>query len=123
MPFSSGPWIFQDLNAGSLREIRPNEAGMFEVNSMNVGANATAVLQIARSFNYFTISANLLTGRSVVRTRPLPLDFPCPSGLGQPGSIPALVLPWGGMAARHRKGVLQWNSFSFQLFSLATNSP
>ncbi|KAG5452037.1 hypothetical protein CSKR_110645 [Clonorchis sinensis] len=25
------------------------------------------------------------------------------SRLGQPGSIPALVLPWGGMAARHRK--------------------
>ncbi|KAG5450540.1 hypothetical protein CSKR_101705 [Clonorchis sinensis] len=26
------------------------------------------------------------------------------SRLGQPGSIPALVLPSGGMAARHRKG-------------------
>ncbi|KER21989.1 hypothetical protein T265_09819 [Opisthorchis viverrini] len=26
------------------------------------------------------------------------------SRLGQPGSIPALVLPPGGMAARHRKG-------------------
>ncbi|KER21932.1 hypothetical protein T265_09862 [Opisthorchis viverrini] len=25
--------------------------------------------------------------------------------LGQPGSIPALVFPLGGMAARHRKGV------------------
>ncbi|KER28386.1 hypothetical protein T265_04769 [Opisthorchis viverrini] len=27
------------------------------------------------------------------------------SGLGQPGGIPALVLPSGSMAARHRKGV------------------
>ncbi|KAG5442716.1 hypothetical protein CSKR_108023 [Clonorchis sinensis] len=27
------------------------------------------------------------------------------SGLGQPGSIPLLVLPSGGMAAKHRKGV------------------
>ncbi|KAG5450969.1 hypothetical protein CSKR_105278 [Clonorchis sinensis] len=35
--------------------------------------------------------------RSVVR-------FPL-SKLGQPGSIPALVIPSGGMAARHRKGV------------------
>ncbi|KAG5445222.1 hypothetical protein CSKR_103397 [Clonorchis sinensis] len=43
-------------------------------------------------------SANLLTGRSVVRTR-LPL-----SRLGQPGSIPAFVQPSGGMAVRHRKG-------------------
>ncbi|KER29030.1 hypothetical protein T265_04219 [Opisthorchis viverrini] len=43
-------------------------------------------------------SANLLTGRSVVRIRP-PL-----SRLGQPGIIPALVLPSGSMAARHWKG-------------------
>ncbi|KAG5453835.1 hypothetical protein CSKR_109607 [Clonorchis sinensis] len=27
------------------------------------------------------------------------------SRLGQPGSIPALVLFWGGMVARHQKGV------------------
>ncbi|KAG5453849.1 hypothetical protein CSKR_109621 [Clonorchis sinensis] len=39
----------------------------------------------------------------VVRTRSLPPDFPC-LGLGNLG-IPALVLPSGGMAARHRKGV------------------
>ncbi|KAG5452098.1 hypothetical protein CSKR_107924 [Clonorchis sinensis] len=38
----------------------------------------------------------------MVRTRPLPLDFT--SRLEQPGSIPALVLPSGGMAVRHRKG-------------------
>ncbi|KAG5452304.1 hypothetical protein CSKR_106733 [Clonorchis sinensis] len=49
-------------------------------------------------------SANLLTGRSVVRTPPPPLDFPL-SRLGQPDSIPALVLPSGCMAVRHRKGV------------------
>ncbi|KAG5444552.1 hypothetical protein CSKR_108086 [Clonorchis sinensis] len=47
------------------------------------------------------VSANLLTRRSVVRTRPLPLDFPL-SRLGQSGSIPALVLPSGGMAVKHR---------------------
>ncbi|KER27806.1 hypothetical protein T265_13727, partial [Opisthorchis viverrini] len=47
-------------------------------------------------------SANLLTGRSVVRTRPLPL-LPL-SRLGRPGSIQALVPPSCGMAARHRKG-------------------
>ncbi|KAG5451860.1 E3 ubiquitin-protein ligase chfr, partial [Clonorchis sinensis] len=47
-------------------------------------------------------SVNLLTGRSVVLTRPQPLDFP--SRLGQPGSIPAFVLPSGGMAARHQNG-------------------
>ncbi|KER32952.1 LOW QUALITY PROTEIN: hypothetical protein T265_12705, partial [Opisthorchis viverrini] len=45
------------------------------------------------------VSVNLLTGRSVVRT--LHLDFP--SRLGQPGSIPAVELPSGGMAARDQK--------------------
>ncbi|KAG5443515.1 hypothetical protein CSKR_101075 [Clonorchis sinensis] len=49
-------------------------------------------------------SANLLTGGSVVRTRPLPLDFPL-LRLGKPGVIPALVLLPGSMAARHRKSV------------------
>ncbi|KER30003.1 hypothetical protein T265_03483 [Opisthorchis viverrini] len=48
-------------------------------------------------------SAGLLIGRSVVRIQPLHLDFSCP-GLQQPGSTPSLVLPSGGMAARHRKG-------------------
>ncbi|KAG5441122.1 hypothetical protein CSKR_102777 [Clonorchis sinensis] len=47
-------------------------------------------------------SANLLTGSSVVRTRPLPLDPPL-SRLGQPGSIPALMQPSGGITVRHRK--------------------
>ncbi|KAG5448793.1 hypothetical protein CSKR_111446 [Clonorchis sinensis] len=44
-------------------------------------------------------SANLLTGRSVVRTRPPYLDLPC-LGLG---NVTAFVLPSGSMAARHRK--------------------
>ncbi|KER33083.1 hypothetical protein T265_00981 [Opisthorchis viverrini] len=38
----------------------------------------------------------------------LPLTFtpdPAAGLLGQPGSVPALVLPPGGMAARHRKDV------------------
>ncbi|KAG5447262.1 hypothetical protein CSKR_108639 [Clonorchis sinensis] len=34
------------------------------------------------------------------------------SRLGQPGSIPALVLPSGSMAARHRKGVTAEQSVS-----------
>ncbi|KER26134.1 LOW QUALITY PROTEIN: hypothetical protein T265_14065 [Opisthorchis viverrini] len=42
------------------------------------------------------VSANLLTARFAVRTRPLPR-------LGQPGSSPALLLPSGGMAVKHRK--------------------
>ncbi|KAG5444361.1 hypothetical protein CSKR_104551 [Clonorchis sinensis] len=57
-------------------------------------------------------SANLLTGRSVVRTRPLsrlPL-----SRLRQPGGIPALLLPSGSMAVRHRQGATaeRFNEFS-----------
>ncbi|KAG5452110.1 hypothetical protein CSKR_107912 [Clonorchis sinensis] len=52
-----------------------------------------------------TMSAYLLTGRSVVRTRSLSA-FRLPlSRLGQPGSIPALVLYPGGIAAKHRKRV------------------
>ncbi|KER28928.1 LOW QUALITY PROTEIN: hypothetical protein T265_13474, partial [Opisthorchis viverrini] len=35
------------------------------------------------------------------------------SRLGQPGSIPALVLPSGGMAARHRKGATAERFLSF----------
>ncbi|KAG5446370.1 hypothetical protein CSKR_110252 [Clonorchis sinensis] len=35
------------------------------------------------------------------------------SRLGQPGNIPALMLPSGGMAARHRKGVTAEQFFSF----------
>ncbi|KER27170.1 LOW QUALITY PROTEIN: hypothetical protein T265_13838 [Opisthorchis viverrini] len=47
-----------------------------------------------------SLHTNLLTGRSVVRTRTLhPL-----SGFSQSGSIPALALPSGGMAVKHRKG-------------------
>ncbi|GAA53632.1 hypothetical protein CLF_110653 [Clonorchis sinensis] len=39
-------------------------------------------------------------------TRDYPLEDTnvCQARLGQPGSIPAFVLPSGGMAARHRKG-------------------
>ncbi|KER25170.1 hypothetical protein T265_07331 [Opisthorchis viverrini] len=36
--------------------------------------------------------------------------------LGQPGSIPALVLPPGGMAARHRKGVTA-ERFRFEVWA------
>ncbi|KAG5453399.1 hypothetical protein CSKR_110027 [Clonorchis sinensis] len=38
------------------------------------------------------------------------------SSLGQPGSIPALVLPSGGAAVRHRKGVTAERSFCSVLF-------
>ncbi|KAG5454288.1 hypothetical protein CSKR_113009 [Clonorchis sinensis] len=43
------------------------------------------------------------------------------SRLGQPGSISALVLPSGGMAARHRKGVLQLSDFFSQSWSSHQN--
>ncbi|KER20318.1 hypothetical protein T265_11100 [Opisthorchis viverrini] len=44
---------------------------------------------------------------TVFNTIANPVHLPCstPMRLGQPGSIPALVLPSGSMAARHRKGV------------------
>ncbi|KAG5454612.1 hypothetical protein CSKR_112952 [Clonorchis sinensis] len=47
--------------------------------------------------------ANSPSGRSVVRTPPLHLDFL--SRLGQPDSISVLVIPSDGMAVEHRKGV------------------
>ncbi|KAG5454558.1 THO complex subunit 3 [Clonorchis sinensis] len=40
------------------------------------------------------------------------------SSLGQPGSISALMLPSGGMAARHRKGVSQLNSCYYSVRSM-----
>ncbi|KAG5449469.1 Interferon regulatory factor 4 [Clonorchis sinensis] len=48
-------------------------------------------------------------GSNPTSTSRLPL-----SRLGQPGSIPALVLPSSGMAARHRKGVTAESFFSPQ---------
>ncbi|KAG5454379.1 hypothetical protein CSKR_107239 [Clonorchis sinensis] len=46
-----------------------------------------------------------LTDRKISGSKPTsPSRLPL-SRLGQPDSIPALVLPSGGMAARHRKGV------------------
>ncbi|KAG5453311.1 hypothetical protein CSKR_104412 [Clonorchis sinensis] len=60
------------------------------------------------------LSANLLIGRSVVRTRPHL------SRLGQPGSISALVLPSGGMAARHRKSVADERSEAGHLSACVT---
>ncbi|KER27870.1 LOW QUALITY PROTEIN: hypothetical protein T265_13701 [Opisthorchis viverrini] len=44
------------------------------------------------------------TDRKVRGSNPTPATRLPLSRLGQPGSIPALVLPSGGMAARHRKG-------------------
>ncbi|KER25926.1 hypothetical protein T265_06730 [Opisthorchis viverrini] len=44
------------------------------------------------------------------------------SRLGQPGSIPALVLPSGGMAARHRKGATAERFLSFFLSSSINHS-
>ncbi|KER23764.1 hypothetical protein T265_08417 [Opisthorchis viverrini] len=43
--------------------------------------------------------AQVVRGSNPISATRLPL-----SRLGQPGSIPALMLPSGGMAARHRKG-------------------
>ncbi|KAG5447842.1 hypothetical protein CSKR_102295 [Clonorchis sinensis] len=44
--------------------------------------------------------AQVVRGSNPASASRLPL-----SRLGQPGSIPALVLPSGGMAARYRKGI------------------
>ncbi|KER23319.1 hypothetical protein T265_08765 [Opisthorchis viverrini] len=55
--------------------------------------------------------AQVVRGSSPTSATRLPL-----SRLGQPGSIPALVLPSGGMAARHRKGATAEGFLSF--FSL-----
>ncbi|KAG5448283.1 hypothetical protein CSKR_110464 [Clonorchis sinensis] len=41
--------------------------------------------------------------------------------LGQPGSIPALVLPSGGMAARHRKGATAERFFNTQNYHVLAN--
>ncbi|KAG5442314.1 Tubulin-specific chaperone C [Clonorchis sinensis] len=47
-----------------------------------------------------------LTDRKVRGSNPTSASRIPLSRLGQPGSIPALVQPSGGMAARHRKGIL-----------------
>ncbi|KER32102.1 hypothetical protein T265_01725 [Opisthorchis viverrini] len=49
-------------------------------------------------------NANSLTGRFLVRTRPLPLPLDFPSTFGQRGSIPALMLPAIGIGVGCRKG-------------------
>ncbi|KER30296.1 hypothetical protein T265_03245 [Opisthorchis viverrini] len=59
-------------------------------------------------------SANLLTGRSVVQTRPRPLDFPC-LGLGNL----TVSQPSCGMAAGHRKGVTNERFFSSRSYKSA----
>ncbi|KAG5445925.1 hypothetical protein CSKR_111965 [Clonorchis sinensis] len=43
--------------------------------------------------------------------------------LGQPGSISALVLPSGGMAARHQKGVTAEQFFSSAFHLFRNNTP
>ncbi|KER22034.1 hypothetical protein T265_14954, partial [Opisthorchis viverrini] len=71
--------------------------------------------------------------RVVVRTQTSACRLPL-SRLGQPGNVPALVLPSGGIAARHRKGVTavpffgdsatgcgSW--FSLKISELQVNSP
>ncbi|KAG5441208.1 hypothetical protein CSKR_102420 [Clonorchis sinensis] len=45
------------------------------------------------------------------------------SRLGQTGSIPALVLPSGGMAARHRKGVTAERLFTILLYGCRPAEP
>ncbi|KAG5442938.1 hypothetical protein CSKR_104781 [Clonorchis sinensis] len=53
------------------------------------------------------------TDRKVRGSNPASASRLLLSRLGQPGSIPALVLPSGGMAARHRKGATAERFFSF----------
>ncbi|KAG5452930.1 hypothetical protein CSKR_107478 [Clonorchis sinensis] len=56
-----------------------------------------------------------LTDRKVRGSNPTSASRLLLSRLGQPGSIPALVLPSGGTAARHRKGVTAERFFIFFL--------
>ncbi|KAG5450743.1 hypothetical protein CSKR_108951 [Clonorchis sinensis] len=59
------------------------------------------------------------TDRKVCGSNPASASRLPLSRLGQPGSIPALVLPSGGMAARHRKGATAERFlFLFSLFTL-----
>ncbi|KAG5443825.1 hypothetical protein CSKR_100054 [Clonorchis sinensis] len=53
------------------------------------------------------------TGRKVCVSNPTSASRLPLSRLGQPGSIPAFVLPSGGMAVRHRKGATVERFFRF----------
>ncbi|KAG5455100.1 hypothetical protein CSKR_107358 [Clonorchis sinensis] len=58
------------------------------------------------------------TDRKVRGSNPISASRLPLSRLGQPGSIPALVLPSGSMAARHRRGVAAERLFVVQRLSL-----
>ncbi|KAG5454952.1 hypothetical protein CSKR_105888 [Clonorchis sinensis] len=68
-----------------------------------------AAATLDRLVSRFTVHSQWLerefTDRKVRSWNPTSESRLLLSRLGQPGSIPALVLPSGGMAARHRKGV------------------
>ncbi|KAG5445017.1 hypothetical protein CSKR_105029 [Clonorchis sinensis] len=51
--------------------------------------------------NFFVCFTSFIEGDEIAQR----LEREFTDRLGQPGSIPALVLPSGGMAVRHRKGV------------------
>ncbi|KER19633.1 hypothetical protein T265_11645 [Opisthorchis viverrini] len=59
------------------------------------------------------------TDRKVRGSNPISVSRPPLPSLGQPGSIPALALPSGGMAVRHRKGVIAEKFSIFSKFSTA----
>ncbi|KAG5441692.1 hypothetical protein CSKR_103172 [Clonorchis sinensis] len=103
-----------DEHAGSSTLISVNVANLF-VSVMELLTCKDSVfkaqLSSALSVNAYTLRARWpkwsereFTGRKVRGSNPTSASRLPLSRLGQPGSIPALVLPSGGMAARHRKG-------------------
>ncbi|KER23037.1 hypothetical protein T265_08983 [Opisthorchis viverrini] len=76
----------------------------FENNSTTSGGESKAKVAVVRA----RITNRKVRGSNPTSATRLPL-----SRLGQPGSIPALVLPSGGMAARHRKGATAERFFFF----------
>ncbi|KAG5440970.1 hypothetical protein CSKR_109713, partial [Clonorchis sinensis] len=79
--------------------------------SQLIGPHLIPELEIARWLNR-ELTNQKVRGSNPTSASRLPL-----SGLGQPDSIPALVLPLGCMAVRHRKGVTAERLFilSFQM--------
>ncbi|KAG5450800.1 E3 UFM1-protein ligase 1 [Clonorchis sinensis] len=85
--------------------------GRGRVRTTNLSANATFLGEMAQLLER-EFTDRKVRGLDPVSASQLPL-----SKLGQPGSIPALVLPLGGMTARHRKDL---NCSSRHISNMAT---
>ncbi|KER27001.1 hypothetical protein T265_13887, partial [Opisthorchis viverrini] len=90
------------------------ESLVYDVLQLNVLHTDRLMIQLARYSRYRSLSdlksfylkwlEREFTDRKVRGPNPTSASRHPLSRLGQPGSIPAIVLPSGGMAARHRKG-------------------